>query len=311
MEINNIFYYPGWTRKAITFTIDDANTRLDRKFIDIVKPAGFLGAFNITTRNLKKLSPEECRELYAGFEVTNHSATHPFLLKEKDRARITDEPFVEADADDGKVYKTDRKGYYYFKAPNGWRVAAELEYYKADVLQGHEETEAVFGKGSVGMYAWPYTRQDSDELDAYIKSFGYYGIRASGAVRDKEDFNLPKSRFPWYVTSPHNEILELGERYESLPDDGKLKFFCFGLHSHDFENNKRWHLLEEFARRYGNRPDDFWYSTPRDIFAYEDAVAAVTACDGELKNNSDLTIYIKLGDERLTLAPGKTVKIPY
>ena len=197
MEKNGIFYYPNWTRKSMTFTIDDANTTLDRKFIDIVRPAGITGAFNVTTKNLKRLTPEQCRELYAGFEITNHSKTHPFLLKERDKGRITDEPFVEADADESKIYKTDREGYYYFKATNGWRIAATLEAYKEDVRLGHVEAEEIFGKGSVDAYAWPYTIQESEELDAYIKSFGYYSVRASGPIRDKEGFNIPQNRFPW------------------------------------------------------------------------------------------------------------------
>ncbi|MBQ8720251.1 MAG: polysaccharide deacetylase family protein [Clostridia bacterium] len=309
MEKQNLFYYPGWTKKSITFTIDDANTTLDRKFIDIVRPAGFLGTFNITSKNLKKITPEEFRELYLGFEVSNHTATHPFLLKDDAYAKITDEPFVEAVADGGKIYKTDREGYYYFKAPNGWRVAASLDYYKSDVLAGHEQIEAVFGKGSVRSFVWPYTVQVSDELDAYIKSFGYYGIRASGAVRDREEFNLPTSRFPWNCTSPHNEILELGEKYDSLEDDGKLKFFCFGVHSHDFENNKRWHLLVEFAKRYGNRPNDFWYAPVGDIFAYEDAVATAEVTAEEIINNSSLTLYLKICGERRTVEPHSSIKI--
>ena len=31
-------FFPGWTRKAITFTIDDGNVFMDRKFLEIVKP---------------------------------------------------------------------------------------------------------------------------------------------------------------------------------------------------------------------------------------------------------------------------------
>ena len=42
-------YYPGWTRKSITFTIDDGNLKLDRKFLDVVKPAGLKGTFNLCT----------------------------------------------------------------------------------------------------------------------------------------------------------------------------------------------------------------------------------------------------------------------
>ena len=39
-------YFPGWVRKSVSFTIDDGNIEMDKKFIDIVRPAGVLGTFN-------------------------------------------------------------------------------------------------------------------------------------------------------------------------------------------------------------------------------------------------------------------------
>ena len=39
-------YFPGWVRKQVSFTIDDGNIEMDKKFIDIVRPAGVLGTFN-------------------------------------------------------------------------------------------------------------------------------------------------------------------------------------------------------------------------------------------------------------------------
>ena len=40
-------YFPGFTQKAITFSIDDGNLKHDKTFIDIVKPAGIKGTFNL------------------------------------------------------------------------------------------------------------------------------------------------------------------------------------------------------------------------------------------------------------------------
>lgn len=44
--------YPGWTRKAITFTIDDGVLDMDRKFMNILNPAGIRGAFNLCSHKL-------------------------------------------------------------------------------------------------------------------------------------------------------------------------------------------------------------------------------------------------------------------
>lgn len=40
-------FYPGWTRKAITFSIDDGIVPMDQKFIEIVRPVGIKGTFNL------------------------------------------------------------------------------------------------------------------------------------------------------------------------------------------------------------------------------------------------------------------------
>ena len=36
----DVKFYPGWTRKAITFSIDDGILDMDKKFMDIVEPYG-------------------------------------------------------------------------------------------------------------------------------------------------------------------------------------------------------------------------------------------------------------------------------
>ena len=55
------FYFPGFTRKSLTFTIDDGNITNDTKFLSIVRPAGILGTFNLCEP--KWLTPDEYREM--------------------------------------------------------------------------------------------------------------------------------------------------------------------------------------------------------------------------------------------------------
>ena len=71
-------YFPGWVRKSVSFTIDDGNVEMDKKFIDIVRPAGILGTFNLCYSD--KMSPEEYREMYQGFEIANHVIYHPEIF---------------------------------------------------------------------------------------------------------------------------------------------------------------------------------------------------------------------------------------
>ena len=41
-------YFPGWVRKSVSFTIDDGNLEMDKRFIDTVSPYGIKGTFNIS-----------------------------------------------------------------------------------------------------------------------------------------------------------------------------------------------------------------------------------------------------------------------
>ena len=68
-------YFPGWVRKSITFTIDDGNTVLDRKFMNYVKPAGITGTFNLKTPLKSELGADGYRELYRGYEIATPSLT--------------------------------------------------------------------------------------------------------------------------------------------------------------------------------------------------------------------------------------------
>ena len=63
------------------------------------------------------------------------------------------------------------------------------------------------------------------------------------------------------------------------------------------------HILNPFAEKYGNRDDEFYYSTVGDIFDYEDAIADLTVTDEKIVNGSQLTLYIKVDGNPVVLAP--------
>ena len=73
-------YFPGFTRKSVTFSIDDGNIDFDKPFLDILKPAGIKGTFNLTEP--RRLTPEEYRAFYEGYEIANHCQHHPMCFAE-------------------------------------------------------------------------------------------------------------------------------------------------------------------------------------------------------------------------------------
>ena len=138
-------YYPGWTRKSITFTIDDGNLKLDRKFLDVVKPAGLKGTFNLCTP-LDRGAPEDYRRLYEGYEIANHCRYHAYAFTPVTARVIKPQLFDRETADRGFGYLTEEEGLYRVRT-YGWCYLATDEKYMELVDDCQRELEEVFGKG--------------------------------------------------------------------------------------------------------------------------------------------------------------------
>ena len=91
--------------------------------------------------------------------------------------------------------------------------------------------------------------------------------------------------------------------YEAYPDDGNLKFFAFGVHSWDFERDNNWHLLEEFAAKYGNRPNDYWYATIGEIFDYESCIKQLRIDEDGIYNPTESSVYVSVDGKKTVVSP--------
>ena len=172
----DVKFYPGWTRKAITFSIDDGILDMDRKFMDILEPYGIKGAFNLCSERLNKMSPEEYREFYRGHEIANHCKYHPAAFIDGCEYDIADEKFDPATADTSKLYPYEGEpGLYHTVRPwGGWMKRADTDAYIRLIEESHAELEAIFGEGSIRAFVWPYIRQDNKRLTDYVASIPHY-----------------------------------------------------------------------------------------------------------------------------------------
>ncbi len=287
--------YPGYSKKAITFTIDDGNLTYDAMMIDILRPHGIKGTFNLCAPDLERMSAEGYRELYRGFEIANHCKCHPYSFDDGEKFEVSPEPFSMDTADPERVYKHhEHEGVYLYHLPRGWRSITTPEHYTELVDECKALLEDVFGKGSITAFVWPFGQQRSAFIKEHLVRAGYSSVRRTGCTEDKTAFDLPPDRMAWSYNANHLNLIEVAEKYDAYPDDGRLKFFAFGVHSSDYERGERWGELRTFAEKYGDRPSDFWYATVGEIFAYADAAAALVITEGEAYNPTDLTVYVRL-----------------
>lgn len=308
-------FFKGFTRKSVTFSIDDGNIPMDTKFLSIVRPAGILGTFNLCSHWTDKMSPEEYREFYKGYEIANHCKYHPQVFSDNMRFVVSEEKYDPMGGEDFTsanpvVYKTGIEDELYILhgnpknvRPRGWSNYCTADNYIRHVENGRLELEEIFGEGSVTSFVYPYGRQGNTKVREYLYASDYYAVRKTGTLLDSTGFAMPADRKEWTYNATHSSLLSLMETYESYPDDGELKFFCFGVHSVDFETGNKWDDLKTFAEKYGGRPSEFYYATVRDIMAQEDAIRAAEVTDTEIINNSDLTLYATVDGERVEIAP--------
>ena len=294
-------FYPGWVRKAITFSIDDGKVPFDKKFIDITKPAGIKGTFNLCSNTLTYLTSDQYREFYTGYEIANHCKYHPYAFEDGKEYLFCEDPFVEDRADTQFIYRAEQENLYHIHNGNGWRHITDGEHYCGFIKECHQELEEIFGAGTIRSFVWPFTPQNNKVIHSYLSSCGYYGARAGRGTSEDDEFPLPADRSNWHYTANYTNLLPLAKQYENCRDDQNLKFFCIGVHSIDFERAQKWDDLKAFADQYGYRPNDYYYATVSEIFDYADAVEKLIIKDDAIENPTDIDLFILVDGKRLVL----------
>ena len=305
-------YFPGWVRKSVTFTIDDGNVNMDRKFLEILRPAGILGTFNLCSHNMGYFDADGYREFYRGYEIANHAKYHVTSMSPELLNKISDAPFDRTLSDENLIYPyPDVEGAYYIhynlrypanpqrQKPDGWSISAMPEEYIKFADIGCQELEEIFGKGNVRGFVYPGGKGSARYAVDAVLAQNYFYVRKTGNLKDTTGFSMPADRQEWTYNASHNDILDVMAAYEKYEDDGELKFFSFGVHSVDYEKAEKWDDLREFARLYGNRPDTYFYGGVAEIFDYEDAIAALEVTDDKIKNDSELDLYVTVDGERM------------
>ena len=301
-------FYPSYTKKALIFTIDDGNMVYDKKFIDILAPAGIKGTFNLCS-NIHEGKEEQTLDFYSGYDVSNHCKYHPLINYDGVEYDLSEDAFDEASADDSKIYRVEgREGFFWVKRPNGWRQMVFEADFLSYIKEGKEELERIFKGREVKDFVWPYGNQDNAAAHEFIRRT-HRSSRKTGCRCDTDGFNIPADKYSWSYNADHLNLLEVMEKYEAYPDDGQLKFFAFGVHSIDYETAGCWDTLRAFAEKYGNRPDTYWYTTVGAVFDYDEAVSMLEKSEDRLLNRSGLDIYLAIDGVHTVIGPGEEVVI--
>lgn len=298
--------YPNYSRKAMTFTLDDGNVRSDAPLIEQLRLAGMRGSFNLC--HTDSLTPEEYRELYSGFEICNHVKCHPYAFKDGEEYEVNNSPFDKDTADPEYIYRNEeRPDIFYFHLPRGWRRICDTNTYIELIEECNEELLSVFG-GEITGFVYPFGEQQCEGLKEYLYSH-FKSVRKTGATGENDGFKVPRNRHPWSYNANAANLLSLAEQFRNYEDDGELKCFIWGVHSFDYNKEDTKDIIPEFLNKYGNCPDEFWYTTVGELFDYVDAADSLVVEDKKVFNPSAIELYVIINGERTSIAPGATVAI--
>lgn len=275
----NLMRFPGFKYKALTLSYDDG-LKNDAHLIEIMVKYGLKGTFNLNSGFMLKgenreryLSPEEAYNLYTstGMEVAAHGSLHLPVDKVDTATAVADLICDRCELE--KMFKTVIKG-------------------------------LAYPLGTVN--------SQSPEL---AKRCGFSYART---INHTEAFDLPTNWLMWDPTTRHASprFLELTEEFLNLQESkyfwfNEPKVFYTWGHTFEFDNDKDWAKIEDFARLVGSA-DDIWHATNIEIYEYVRAFNRLEfgAEGAYVYNPSAIDVYIKwINNKNVVIHAGKTVEL--
>jgi hypothetical protein len=138
----------------------------------------------------------------------------------------------------------------------------------------------------------------------------------SRTVTSTEEFEIPTDWLHLPATCHHNNprLMELADKFlDDTPArhfwNERPKLFYLWGHSYEFNDNDNWEIIENFAKKVGNR-EDVWYATNIEIYDYVKAFdSLVFSVDMKrICNPSMQDLWICVYGEDIFVPAGATVQ---
>ena len=265
--------FPGFKIKAITLSYDDGMV-FDKKLMEICDRYGLKCTFNLNSELFsqesgeRRLTKEEASELYSN---TNHEVA----IHGARHLSLTDISPEEA---------------------------------TREVICDRENLEKQFGKIIKGM-AYAYGAYN----DTVIEILKNCGVKYARTVISTARFDIPTDWLKITTTCHHaaSELNDLIDEFLSINGNdyrgGYPALFYLWGHSYEFNDFNNWYIIEDFAKKVGNR-DDIWYCTNGELYDYVKAYEGLEySVDGRIvKNNTNIDVYLCYNDKDVVLKAGSS-----
>ncbi|MBO4594482.1 MAG: polysaccharide deacetylase family protein [Clostridia bacterium] len=266
--------FPDFKLKAVTLSYDDG-TVFDKKLISVLDKYGLKCTFNLNSElysEHRRLSKEEATELYldSPHEVAVHGAKHLSLTE----------------------------------------VSPEVA--TREIITDRENLEKQFGRIVKGM-AYAYGTYN----DTVVEILKNCGVKYARTVESSNGFKIPTDWLRLSPTCRHaapnlTDLTEMFLNYKKADfymNNEPLLFYLWG-HSYEFNDSDNWEIIENFAKKVGNR-DDIWYCTNGEVYDYVKAFERLEySVDGKIiKNPTDTDVYLCYHGKNVLVKAGKVTAI--
>ena len=269
--------FPDFKRKAVTLSYDDG-VRYDENLLKIITPYGLKCTFNINSGyygeddTYLRLTKEKAYKLFTSYdcEIASHGQRH-LSLTEVD-------PIIAL----------------------------------KDIMYDKKELETTFNRFVDGfVFANGFV---SDEM---VELVGRCGFKYARTTASSYGFDIPTNWLKLEPTCRHADprLMELVDDFLTDKVDRHYwwqfpKLFYLWGHSYEFNDNNNWEIIENFAKKVGNR-DDVWYATNIEVVNYVTAFDnLVYSVSGDrVYNPSNIDLYICYFGKDYLVPKGETVEL--
>ena len=268
------FVYPGFKKKACTFSFDDGVLQ-DIRLIEIFDKYGLKGTFNLNSGFLgekktlfrdnkviqfDKVKPEDVKEVYKNHEVAMHAVTHPHLTG----------------------------------------ISAKEMYWQ--ITEDSRRLSELTGYDVNGM-AYPFGVYD----DNVVNALENLGVLYSRTIDDTYEFGLPENYLIWHPTclAIDEHLSDCGKRFDETETERAI-LYIWG-HAFEFDQKDKWEEIEEFCKSVSGK-EDVWYCTNSELAFYNRQVLKCSISDCEIINPTETEIFVLNGSEEIAVAPKEIIK---
>lgn len=271
--------YPDWKLKALSFSYDDGVIE-DRELIKIFDRYNIKATFNVSIgKSVKKperfIQAAEIKTLYKNHEVASHGYLHRTMTLLGDRSL------------------------------------------NEEIALNQEGIAKILGNPPPG-FAYPYGRHTSTKAPTRVyEALAKNNLVYARTCKMAGNFDLPQDFLQWHPYCHHNRAKGVAKKFLDYKAE-KMSVLIIWGHSYEFRASvskktgkpipASWHVIENLCKELAGKPE-VWYATMADIALYVNATRKLTIDKNEIKNNSDQPVYLICNGKKLTVAPGKSIRL--